>query len=115
MSCPFVETSAGEPLISKRPFAVAKWSAWLVSKESPFSEAPCPVILKSTISYPTLLLSSPYRRHTKNTLFPILWEDETNVQECLHMVKWEVQQVASEPPQAPGYYMGDPGVDGRII
>jgi len=36
MSCPVVETSAGEPLISKRPFAVAKWSAWLVSKESPF-------------------------------------------------------------------------------
>ena len=40
----------------------------------------------------------------KNTLFPILWEDETNVQECLHIVKWGVQRVASEPPQAPGYY-----------
>jgi len=36
-------------------------------KNPPFSEAPCPVILKSTISYPTLLSSSPYRRHTKNT------------------------------------------------
>jgi len=29
-----METSAGEPLISTRPFAVTKWSAWLVSKES---------------------------------------------------------------------------------
>jgi len=30
-----VETSAGVPLISVRSFAAAKWSAWLVSKESP--------------------------------------------------------------------------------
>ena len=73
-------------------------------KNPPFSEAPCPVILKSTISYPTFLSSSPYRRHKKNTPFPILWEDETNVQECQHMVKWGVQRVASEPPQAPRYY-----------
>jgi hypothetical protein len=35
MSCPVVEINAGELLISKRPFAVAKWSAWLVLKESP--------------------------------------------------------------------------------
>jgi len=35
MSCPVVEMNAGEQLISKRPFAVAKWSAWLVLKESP--------------------------------------------------------------------------------
>ena len=34
-SNPDVETSAGEPLISMRPFAVTKCSAWLVSKESP--------------------------------------------------------------------------------
>jgi len=73
-------------------------------KNPPFSEVPCPVILKSTISYPTFLSSSPCRRHTKNTLFPILWEDETNVQKCMHMVKWGVQRVVSEPPQAPGYY-----------
>jgi len=73
-------------------------------KNPPFSEAPCPVILKSTISYPTFLSSSPYRRHKKNTPFPILWEDETNVQECQHMVKWGVQRVASEPPQVPRYY-----------
>ena len=30
-----METSAGEPVISMRPFAVTKCSAWLVSKESP--------------------------------------------------------------------------------
>jgi len=30
-----VETSAAVPLISMWPFAVPKWSAWLVSKESP--------------------------------------------------------------------------------
>jgi hypothetical protein len=49
-----VETSAGEPLISRRPFAVTKCSAWLVSNESPVSQAPSPVILKSaTISYRT--------------------------------------------------------------
>ena len=29
-----METSAGVPLISMRPFPVPKWSAWLVSKES---------------------------------------------------------------------------------
>jgi len=43
-----VETSAAEPLISTRLFAVTKWSAWLVSKESPpVSQTPSPVILKS--------------------------------------------------------------------
>jgi len=35
MSSLVVKTSAGEPPNSKRPFAVVKWSAWLVSKESP--------------------------------------------------------------------------------
>ena len=34
-SNPVVETSAGGPLISMRPFAGGKCSAWLVSKESP--------------------------------------------------------------------------------
>ena len=53
-SNPFVETSAGEPLISTRPFAVTKCLAWLVSNESAVSQAPSPVILKSaTISYRT--------------------------------------------------------------
>jgi hypothetical protein len=54
-----VETSAGEPLISTRLFAVTKCSAWLVSNESPISQAPSPVIVKSaTISHRT-----PCRRH----------------------------------------------------
>ena len=61
-----METSAGEPLISMRPFAVTKCSAWLVSNESPVSHASSPVILKSaTVSHPTLLSLSPYKQHTK--------------------------------------------------
>ena len=49
-----VETSAGEPLISTWPFALAKWLAWLVSKESLACQAPSSVILKSaTVSYCT--------------------------------------------------------------
>jgi hypothetical protein len=32
-SNPVVETNAGEPLVSMRTFAIAKCSAWLVSKE----------------------------------------------------------------------------------
>ena len=36
--------------------------------------------------------------------FPILWEDWNKVQECLHMVKWVVQRVASGPSRAPVYY-----------
>ena len=61
-----VETITGELLISTRPYAVTKWSAWLVSKESPISQAPSPITLKSAtlysklVSHPTLLLSSPY-------------------------------------------------------
>ena len=63
-----METSAGEPLISTRPFAVTKCSAWLMSNESPIYQAPSPVILKSaTVSHPTLLSSSPYNPAHKNT------------------------------------------------
>jgi hypothetical protein len=61
----------------------------------PVCEAPSLVILNSAvISYRTLLpviISFQYR--TQKTLvlqtppFPILWEDWTIVQECLHMVK----------------------------
>ena len=40
----------------------------------------------------------------ENTLFPILWADEANVQERQNMVKRGVRRVASEPPRAPGYY-----------
>ena len=47
-----METSAAEPLISIRPFAVTKWSAWLVSKESPRLSGSLPSYTKSaTISY----------------------------------------------------------------
>ena len=104
-----METSAGEPLISTRPFAVTKQSAWLVSKESPVSQAPCLVILNPlqhlTAPPAVVTLQTAYKKNSgyKNPLFPILWEDKTNVQECLHMVKWGVQRVTSEPPQAPGY------------
>jgi len=63
-----VKTIAGEPLISTKPFAVTKCSAWLVSNEFPVSQAPSPVILKSaTVSLPTLLSSSPYNPVHKNT------------------------------------------------
>ena len=64
-----METVAGEPLISVRPFAVTKWSAWPVSKESRISETPSPVTLKSvTVSHPTILSSSPYNPAHKKTL-----------------------------------------------
>jgi hypothetical protein len=83
-----VETSAGESLISMRPFAVTKWSAWLVSKESPVPKAPSPVTLKSaTVSHPTLLSSSPYNPAHKKTLglqtpsFPTIMGRLNNVQE----------------------------------
>jgi len=67
-SSPVVETSAGVPLISMRPFVVPKWPAWLVSKESQVSQASSPVIQKSaTISYPKPLPSSPYREQIKIT------------------------------------------------
>ena len=63
-----METSAGEPLISTRPFAVTKCSAWLVSNEYPISQAPSPVILKpATISYRTLAVVSVQAAQKKNT------------------------------------------------
>ena len=47
-----METITGKTLISTRPFAVTQCSARLVSNESPVSQAPRPVVLKSaTISY----------------------------------------------------------------
>ena len=67
--------SAGEQLISTRPFAVTKCSAWLMSNESPVSQAPNPLILKSaTISYRTpcrRLLTDSTKKHyvSKNFCF----------------------------------------------
>ena len=58
---PVVETSVGEPLISMRPFTVAKCSAWLHRNNATVFEAPSLVALKSaTIPYFPLLSSSPY-------------------------------------------------------
>jgi len=62
-----VETSAGVPLISMRPFAAAKWSAWLVSKESPRFTGSLPSYTKSATYLTAPLPSSLYREHTKNT------------------------------------------------
>jgi hypothetical protein len=65
-----------------RPFTVAKFSVWLCRKNATVFEAASLVALKSaTVSYFTLLSSSPYNSaHKKhkgyiNLLFPILWED----------------------------------------
>ena len=67
---PVVETSAGEPLISTRPFAVMKWSAWLVSKKSPLLWDANPRYTKIYYNVlPHPVPSSPYRQHTKNTKF----------------------------------------------
>jgi len=103
-----VETIAGEPLISMRPFAVTKWSAWLVSKDSPFLAGSLPSYTKSAtyLTAPPAFVSlqREHKKHSgyKKPLFPILWEDKTDVEECLHMVRLGVQHVASEPPRAPG-------------
>ena len=67
MSSPIVETSAGVPLISMRPFAAANWSAWLVSKESPCFTGSLPSYTKSATCLTAPLPLSPYREHTKNT------------------------------------------------
>jgi hypothetical protein len=105
-----VKTSAIEPLISTRLFAVTKWSAWLVSKESLRlwgSKSSYTKICYGILPHsPVVSLQTAHKKHKvyKTPLFLILWEDETNMQECLHMVKWGVRQVASEPPWAPGYY-----------
>jgi len=63
------------------------------------------------ISYRTpavVPLQTAHKKYSgyKNPLFLISYQDQTNVQECMHMVKWGVQLVTSEPPRAPGYYTG---------
>jgi len=42
-----VEASAGVPVISMRPFAAAKWLAWLVLKDSPLLSSTLPSYTKS--------------------------------------------------------------------
>jgi hypothetical protein len=68
-SYPVLETNVGELLIYTRHFTVLKRSAWLGSTESPVSQAPNPVILKSaTLSQSSLPSPSPYNpAHTQNT------------------------------------------------
>ena len=61
-----MQTSAAEPLISVRPFAVTKWSAWLVSKVSPRLLGSLPSYTKLLRFLPHPLPSSPYRQRTKN-------------------------------------------------
>jgi hypothetical protein len=111
-SSPVVKTNAGEPLISKMPFAVTKCSPWLASKQSPR-------LLGSKLSYteicysilPHLLPSSPYRQHTQNTTVtkPCSQYYGKTKQTCRHVwiwsFVWGVQRVASEPQTAPGYYI----------
>jgi len=65
-SSPVVETSAGVPLMSMRPFAAAKWLAWLVSKESLRLSGSLPNYTKSATYFTAPLPSSPFRQHTKN-------------------------------------------------
>ena len=100
-----METSAGIPQTFIRPFVAAKWSAWLVSKESPLLSGSLLSYTQSATYLTAPLPSSPYREHTKNTRVTetFCFQDQTNVQECMHMVKWGVQLVAREPPRAPGY------------
>jgi len=49
------------------PFAAAKWSAWLVLKESPRFTSSLPSYIKSATYLTAPLPASPYREHTKNT------------------------------------------------
>ena len=78
---PELNASSGEPLISTRPFAVSKWSAWLVSKDPPISEAPRIVILNLLqCCIPPSCGRLLTMQHTKslelqNPLFPIIWVD----------------------------------------
>ena len=62
-----METSAGILLISVRPFAAVKWSAWLVSNESSLLSGSLPSYTKSATYLTAPLPSSPYREHIKNT------------------------------------------------
>ena len=104
-----METSVGEPLISMRPFAIRKWSDWLVSNEFPCLPSSLPSYTKAaTISYraPSRRLLTDSTQKTLGLQKPYVPNivGRQNVQECLHMVKWGVQRVASEPPRASGCY-----------
>ena len=63
-----METSAGEPLISIRPYAVTKWLVWLVSKESRCVSGSLPSYTKPAtyLTAPPAVLSLQ-REEKKNT------------------------------------------------
>ena len=92
-----MQTNAAVPLISMRPFAVPKWSAWLVSKVSTRPTGSLPSYTKSATyltAPPTVVsLQRAHKKSSvyKNPLFQILYEDQTNVQECMHMAKWGIK------------------------
>ena len=90
VSSPIVETSAEVPLISMRPFAAAKWSAWLVSKEPPRFTGSLPSYNKSATCLTAPLPSSPYREHTKNTRLhnPLFRYCKMTKQTCRNACSW---------------------------
>ena len=105
-----METSAGEPLISVRPFAGTKWSASLMSKESPCLSGS----LSSYTKAGTISCCTPCRRlltdSTQNTLVlqkpsvPNIVGRQNKRAGMSAYGQCGVQRVASEPPRAPGYY-----------
>jgi len=103
-----VETSAGIPLTSMRSFAAAKWSAWLVLRESS-------LLSGSLLSYTqsATYLTAPCRRLLTESTQKILGLQKPSVSNFVRRPNKRagmhahgqvgVQLVASEPPQAPGY------------
>ena len=108
---PVVETSAGEPLISMRPFAVTKCSAWLLSKE-PLrlwdSKPSYTEFCYSIASHPPVVVSLQYStqktlRLQKPSLPNIMGRLNNRAGMSPYgQVIWGVQRVASEPLRAPG-------------
>jgi hypothetical protein len=119
-----VETSAELPFTT-RPFAVAKCSAWLVSKESPRSVRPgkCrknPHLFSGSkpsytkicqcIAPPTIPSSShnPAHKTSKRVISTLCSNIPRRLNKRTGMsasqVVWGTQRVASEPPGAPGCY-----------
>jgi hypothetical protein len=103
-----VETIAREPLISTKPFTVAKCTGWLVTKEHPVPEtASLDVLNSATVNHPTLLSSSPYSTAHKKTqnlkkssIRNIIGRLTNRVEMSIcGQVIWEVQRVVSEPPR----------------
>jgi hypothetical protein len=106
-----VRTSAGEPLISKRPFAPTKCSSWLVSKQSPRLLGFKGSYTKSaTVSYATSCRRHLTDRRTKTLELqnPVPKTIRKTKQRCRNVwiwsLVWGVQLVANEPQPEPRYY-----------